>query len=116
MIPNADLKALYLASTSPDEVLAGAEIIAEPEVDVISVLHLKGIGFEGVIDHVQDCEPSQSTTRNFLERRYFSCSEFSLEELGDPVFIFTGAQTEETASAKPLDEMAWQMVEILQDR
>jgi hypothetical protein len=41
---------------------------------------------------------------------------FSLKELGDPVFIFAGAQTEEAASAKPLDEMAWQMVEVPQDR
>jgi hypothetical protein len=35
--------------------------------------------------------------------------------LGDPVFFFAGAQTEEAASSKPLDEMIWQMVEIFQD-
>ena len=116
MIPSADIKGLYLASTSPDEVVVCAELNAKSEVNVFSVMHLKGIGFEGIVDHVQDGEPSQSKARNFLERRYFSCSMFSLEELGDPVFIFAGAQTEEAASSKPLDEMAWQMVEVPQDR
>jgi hypothetical protein len=54
-----------------DEGLVCAEIAAESEMDVINVLHLKDIGFEGVIDHVQDCEPNQSTARNSLERRSF---------------------------------------------
>jgi LmbE family N-acetylglucosaminyl deacetylase len=115
LIPSADLKALYLARLSSDEIIACAEAADGPEPDVFYVLHVKGIGFEGVIHHVQDAEPTLSSDLAFLDRRYYACSSFSLDKLGNPVFIFAGAETEDLSSDMPIDHIAWQMVEIPQN-
>lgn len=112
LIPSADLKALYLARLSSDEIIACAEAADGPEPDVFYVLHMKGIGFEGVIHHVQDAEPTLSSDLAFLDRKYYACSSFSLDRLGNPEFIFAGAETEDLSSDTPLDHIAWQMVEI----
>jgi hypothetical protein len=76
---------------------------------------MKGIGFEGVIHHVQDAEPTLSSDLAFLDRRYYACSSFSLDKLGNPVFIFAGVETEDLSSDVPIDHIAWQMVEIPQN-
>jgi len=115
LIPSADLKALYIARTSSDEVVACAEAAAEPDPDVFYVLQMKGIGFEGVIHHVQDGEPTLSSDLAFLDRKFYACSTFSLDGLGNPVFIFAGAETEDLSSDTPLDHIAWQVVEIPQN-
>jgi hypothetical protein len=112
LIPSADLKALYLACSTPDEVVVCAEAAEGPEPDIFYVLQLKGIGFGGVIDHAQDGELTQTSDQDFLDRNFYACSTFSLVGLGNPVFIFAGAETEELASDTPLDHIAWQMVEI----
>jgi LmbE family N-acetylglucosaminyl deacetylase len=114
LIPSADLKALYLARTSSGEIAACAEAADGPEPDVFYVLHLKGIGFEGVIHHVQDGEPTLSSDLTFLDRKFYACSTFSLDALGNPIFIFAGAETEDLSSDIPIDHIAWQMVEIPQ--
>jgi hypothetical protein len=111
VFPDADLKTLYMARTSPDGLVACAETVAAPVPEVAYVLHLRGIGFEGVIDQVEEGEPTYTTNRDFLNRRYFTCSQFSLAELGDPVLIFTGAETQEEG-LKTVDQMACQLVEI----
>ncbi len=71
--------------------------------------------FRWGIDHAQDGEPTQTSDLDFLDRKYYACSTFSLVGLGNPVFIFAGAETEELASDTPLDHIAWQMVEIPQN-
>lgn len=112
LLPEADLMALFMARTSPDEIVVCSEFVSAAEPGVFYVLHLKGIGFEGIIDHVQDGQPTQTTDRNFLDRRFFACSFFSLSELGDPVLIFAGAEVEEEGVVGRTDHMAWQMVEV----
>jgi LmbE family N-acetylglucosaminyl deacetylase len=111
VFPDADLKELYMARLSQDEFVACAETVADPVPEVTYVLHMRGIGFEGVIDRIEDGEPTYSTNRDFLNRRYFACSQFSLEALGNPVMVFAGAETYEEGF-ETVDQMAWQLVEI----
>ena len=65
--------------------------------------------------HAKMAELTQTSDLDFLNRNFYACSTFSLAGLGNPVFIFAGAETDEIASDTPLDHIAWQMVEIPQN-
>jgi len=112
ILPGADIVALYAARDGQGNLVVCMEMRGRSEPTLVYTMRMAAFGVQGVRHSTaRSGDRSQSSGAEVARTDRFACSQVSLNDLGNPWRVFTGANVEEFGISI-VDQVAWQQVDL----